>query len=480
MGHRRPALSAPDPDRRGLARPAVLAAAARLCRHHRRPRTALPPYADRPRLPGDRRGQLCRARHGTARAAAAHGELRPGRRDREPGGLHRRRDASRLLRQPVDPELLRLRAGGAGRHGLQPRRRDRRPGARASSSRRRTSWSAASSRPSPCSSSSSSCCCCGPKALPARPPRAACDGRERSPHSGSRGRPQPVRQDRGRAALGSPGRRRRRPAAARRFLFRRDRPARLHLLDPGRRPEPRGGLRRPDRHRLGGAADPGRLHHRRADRRHRDDGVESLPGSGRERRRRRGLRRGRRPAGAPAAHLLLRHDDAGLRHHRHPGGAGLEERDRRRHRHAGPGVSLAVRPGLGLLLSLSHPGGARHLDDGQHRQEPLRPRAGGHPRRRGGGRSLGHRQARASDGGVRVQRRAGRRGGRPVLLAAILHHARRLHLRPVGAVLHRHPDRRARLDHGAAARHHHPDGAAGVRGARWSPGRRFSTPRSCS
>ena len=82
-----------------------------------------------------------------------------------------------------------------------------------------------------------------------------------------------------------------------------------------------------------------------------------------------GLRRRRRPAGAPAAHLLLRHDDAGLRHHRHPGGAGLEERDRRRHRHAGPGVSLAVRPGLGLLLSLSHPGRTRHLDDGQHRAE---------------------------------------------------------------------------------------------------------------
>ena len=82
MGHRRAALSAPDPDRPGLARPAVLAAAAGLRRHHRGPRTALSPHADRSRLPGDRRGQLCRARPGTARAAAAHGELRPGRRDR--------------------------------------------------------------------------------------------------------------------------------------------------------------------------------------------------------------------------------------------------------------------------------------------------------------------------------------------------------------------------------------------------------------
>ena len=31
------------------------------------------------------------------------------------------RDAARLLRQPVDPELLRLRAGGAGRHGHRNR-----------------------------------------------------------------------------------------------------------------------------------------------------------------------------------------------------------------------------------------------------------------------------------------------------------------------------------------------------------------------
>ena len=52
----------------------------------------------------------------------------------------------------------------------------------------------------------------------------------------------------------------------------------------------------------------------------------------------------RRPAGAAAAHLLLRHDDAGLRHHRHPGGARLEGRHRRRRRHArarcSPGRSI--------------------------------------------------------------------------------------------------------------------------------------------
>ena len=98
-----------------------------------------------------------------------------------------------------------------------------------------------------------------------------------------------------------------------------------------------------------------------------------------------------------AAHLLLRHDDLGLRHHRHPGGARLEGRHRRRRRHAGPDLPLAVRAGLGLLLFLLHPGGARDLDDGQHRLEPLRPRAGGDPRRRGRGRGVGHRQAQTPD-----------------------------------------------------------------------------------
>jgi hypothetical protein len=69
--------------------------------------------------------------------------------------------------------------------------------------------------------------------------------------------------------------------------------------------------------------------------------------------------------------------------------------------------------------------------------------------------------------------------GGPVLLAAVLHHARRLHLRDVGAVLHRHPDRRPRLDPGTGARHHHPDRAARVRRA---PGAVVDLPlrrRSC-
>ena len=193
--------------------------------------------------------------------------------------------------------------------------------------------------------------------------------------------------------------------------------------------------------------------------------VASLSRAGRERRDRRGVRRDRRPAGAEAAHLLLRHDDARLRHHRHPGGAGLEERDRRRRRHAGPGIPLAVRSRLGLLLFLLPAGGARDLDDGQHRLEPLWPRPGRHPRRRSSRRGLGRRQTQAAGAGLPARRRAGRRGGRPVLLAAVLHHARCLHLRDVGAVLHRHPDRRARLDPRARARHHHPDGAARVRGA---------------
>ena len=56
-------------------------------------------------------------------------------------------------------------------------------------------------------------------------------------------------------------------------------------------------------------------------------------------------------------------------------------------------------------------------------------------------------------------------GRRAVRHAAILHHARCVHLRPVGAVLHRHPDRRARLHPRPAARHHPADRAARVRRA---------------
>ena len=85
---------------------------------------------DRARIPGDRRGQLCRPRARPARAAAAHGELRARRRDRRPGGFLLRRDDAGLLRQRAAAELLRLRSGRARRHGQQPRRRGRRPRAR--------------------------------------------------------------------------------------------------------------------------------------------------------------------------------------------------------------------------------------------------------------------------------------------------------------------------------------------------------------
>ena len=47
--------------------------------------------------------------------------------------------------------------------------------------------------------------------------------------------------------------------------------------------------------------------------------------------------------------------------------------------------------------------------------------------------------------------------------SAILHHAGRVHARPVGAVLHRHPDRRPQLHSRPPARHHSLDGAAGIR-----------------
>ena len=57
-------------------------------------------------------------------------ELRAGRRDRHPGGLHRRRDDARLLRQWAAVEFLRLCPGRARRDGQQPRRGGRRPGAR--------------------------------------------------------------------------------------------------------------------------------------------------------------------------------------------------------------------------------------------------------------------------------------------------------------------------------------------------------------
>ena len=130
---------------------------------------------------------------------------------------------------------------------------------------------------------------------------------------------------------------------------------------------------------------------------------------------------------------------------------------------AGPVFPPAVRLAMGLLLFLLRPGGDLHLDDGEYRGEPLRPRAHRDPRCRGRGRSQRHRQTRAAGDGVPVQRR--RRGGcrRAVRLAAILHHAGRVHARSVDPVLHRHPDRRARLHSRAAARHDSSDRAAGIR-----------------
>ncbi len=60
------------------------------------------------------------------------------------------------------------------------------------------------------------------------------------------------------------------------------------------------------------------------------------------------------------------------------------------------------------------------------------------------------------------ERRDGCAGRRTVRVAADLHHARRLHLRAIGPVLHRDPDRRARIDPRPADRHHRPHSAAGI------------------
>ena len=173
----------------------------------------------------------------------------------------------------------------------------------------------------------------------------------------------------------------------RRRLLGRDRDPRLRLLGAGVRPQPGRRVRRPDRDRLGGAADARRLHHQRAGGRQRHAGVAALSGAGDRGRGRRRLRLDRRPAGAAAAHLLFRHHDARLRHHRHPGGAGLAERDRRRRRRRRAGLPRAVRLAMGFLLFLLRPGRDLHLDDGEYRGKPLRPRAHRDPRcgGRGGG-----------------------------------------------------------------------------------------------
>ncbi len=68
-----------------------------------------------------------------------------------------------------------------------------------------------------------------------------------------------------------------------------------------------------------------------------------------------------------------------------------------------------------------------------------------------------------ADRDLPVRRRARGHRRRTVREPADLHHAGCLHLRSVGAVLHRDPDRRPRLDPGADARHHHPDHPAGDR-----------------
>ena len=75
----------------------------------------------------------------------------------------------------------------------------------------------------------------------------------------------------------------------------------------------------------------------------------------------------RRPAGAAAAHLLFRHHDARLCHHRHADRARLAERHRRRHRRARAEFPGAVRYPVGLLLFLLRHRGDLHLDDDQYR-----------------------------------------------------------------------------------------------------------------
>ena len=251
----------------------------------------------------------------------------------------------------------------------------------------------------------------------------------------------------------------------RRRLLGRDRDPRLRVLGAGVGPQSGGRIRRSDCHRLGRAADTRRLYHQRPRSGQRHAALPSLLSAGDCRCGRRCLRFDRRPAGAAAAHVLFRHHDARLRHHRHPGGAGLAERNRRRRGRSRAGIPGAVLFAVGLLLFLLRSRGDLHLDDGKHRGEPLRPRPHRDPRCRGCGRSQRHLETRLAGVGVSVQRRRRRRRRRTVRLAAVLHHARRVHARPLGAVLHRHPDRRPRLHSRTAARHDSVDRAAGIRRA---------------
>ena len=73
--HGAAAVSAHLRHRARRIRSAVLAADGRLRGGDRRAGTALSPHAGRPRLPGDRRGQLRGARARPAGAQSAHGEL---------------------------------------------------------------------------------------------------------------------------------------------------------------------------------------------------------------------------------------------------------------------------------------------------------------------------------------------------------------------------------------------------------------------
>ncbi len=103
----------------------------------------------------------------------------------------------------------------------------------------------------------------------------------------------------------------------------------------------------------------------------------------------------------------------------------------------GPVLPTPFDSPMGLLLFLLRPRGDLHLDDDEHRGEPVRPRADRDPRCRGRGGSERHLEARAADHRVPVQRRARGDRRRAVRLAAVLHHAGRVHDRAVGAVLHR-------------------------------------------
>ena len=190
---------------------------------------------------------------------------------------------------------------------------------------------------------------------------------------------------------------RRGPAAAvvRQRLLGGDRRPRGGILGAGRRPQPRGRLWRPTRHRLGRPADARVLHRLHPGRARFDlDPFLAYAAGGRGR----GAGRGRRrPAGPAPAHLLLRHDHAGFCHHRHPGRAGLAERHRRRHRPVRSRPVAAVRQRLGFLPAVPGLRRRRHLDDRQRRRQPLRPLAGRHPRRRGRRRSHRHLQSPPAD-----------------------------------------------------------------------------------